>query len=139
MSRTTGELSGYLRRVERALDCPPGQRRALMERVQRDLERFLDEQPEATAEEAAAYLGDPEELAQGLLETLDPKELERYRRKGVLLRRGVVLLVIAALVVALIGTCLYARHLRKNQFQITVIEASSTHISQELPDPYTAL
>ncbi len=126
MSTTTAELSGYLRRVERALACPPDSRRALMDRVRRDAGQFLADRPEATAEEAAAYLGDPEELAQGLLETLDPEELRRYRHKGVLLRRGLVLLLIAALVAALIGTCLYARHLKKNQFQITVIEASYT-------------
>ncbi len=136
MSRTTGELSGYLRRVERALDCPPGQRRALMERVQRDLERFLDEQPEATAEEAAAYLGDPEELAQGLLETLDPKELEWHRRRGERLRWRLAVLLIAALIAALIGTCVYARHLKKNQFQITVIEASCTFSAPEFPPAY---
>ncbi len=136
MSRTTGELSGYLRRVERALACPPDSRRALMDRVRRDAGQFLADRPEATAEEAAAYLGDPEELARGLLEMLDPAELARYRRRGVLLRRGLVGLVIAALVAALIGSCLYARHLKKNQFQITVIEASCTFSAPEFPPAY---
>ncbi len=139
MSGTKAELSGYLRRVERALDCPPDRRRALMERVQRDVERFLDEQPDATATEAAEYLGDPEELARGLLETLDQEELEQYRHRGARLRRGMVILLIAVLVAALIGTWMYVFHLRKNRVQIEIIPGPSAAVTQGISDPYAAL
>ncbi len=139
MSGTKAELSGYLRRVERALDCPPDRRRALMERVQRDVERFLDEQPDATATAAAEYLGDPEELARGLLETLDQEELEQYRHRGARLRRGMVILLIAVLVAALIGTWMYVFHLRKNRVQIEIIPGPSAAVTQGISDPYAAL
>jgi len=139
MSGTKAELSGYLRRVERALTCPPGRRRALMERVQRDVERFLDEQPNATAREAAEYLGDPEELARGLLETLDPEEMEWYRNRGARLRRRLVVLLIAALVAALIGTWMYVFYLRENRIRIEIIPGPSAAVTQGISDPYTAL
>jgi len=139
MSGTTTELSGYLRRVERVLDCPPARRRALMARVQRDIERFLAEQPDATAREAADYLGDPEELARGLLETLDPEELEWYRNRGARLRRRLVVLLIAVLVAALIGTWMYVFYLRDNRYTITVMPGPSATAAQEISDSYAAL
>lgn len=138
MSTTTAELSGYLRRVERALACPPASRRALMARVQRDVEQFLDEQPDATATEAAAYLGDPEELARGLLETLDPEELAWYRRRGERLRWRLAVLLIAVLTAALVGTWMYVFHLRKNQYTITVVPGPSASVTRWISEPYTA-
>ena len=44
-------------------------------------------------------LGDPEELAQGFLETLDPEMLERYHRRKKLLLHGCVVALVVALVV----------------------------------------
>ncbi len=115
------ELFVYLSRVSRALDCPRARRRALMEKVRRDAELLLTERPEA---ETAASLGDPKELARGLLETLDQRELEQYRRRRTLLRRG----VIALLAVTLIGIGTWAYYMWTHPKEIIVLEESTTLI-----------
>ncbi len=91
-------LDGYLRRVEQALDCPPVRRLALMEKVRRDAGELFGGRLDVSEEEAADRLGSPEKLSQGLLETLDPKELERYRRMKTLLFWGAVVLLTASLI-----------------------------------------
>ena len=45
-------MSGYFRRLERALDCPRGVRRPFLERTRQIAEDFLQERPEATVQEA---------------------------------------------------------------------------------------
>ncbi len=98
MNGTQAGLSAYLRRVSRALDCPPARRRALMDKVRRDAGELVGGRRAVSEAEAAASLGDPTELAQGLLETLDQQELERYRHRRKLLFRAAVVLLIAALI-----------------------------------------
>ncbi len=109
------DLFFYLRRVSRALDCPPARRRVLLEKVRRDAEPLLAERPGA---EASACLGDPKELARGLLETLDQRELEQYRRRRTILRRG----LIAFLAAALIGVSTWAIYLYRTPIKPDVTE-----------------
>ncbi len=111
-------LTAYLRRVERALDCPSARRRALLEKVRRDAGELFGGRLDVSEEEAAACLGDPEELARGLLETLDREELERYRRKKALLFRAAVVLLLAAL----IGTGRWAYYVWTHPKKIEIIE-----------------
>ena len=88
-------MSGYFRRLERALDCPRGVRRPFLERTRQIAEDFLQERPEATVQEAAGYLGEPGELAQGFLETLDPEVLAKHRRRKKVLHWGLAALAVA--------------------------------------------
>ena len=88
-------MSGYFRRLERALDCPRGVRRHFLERTRQMAEDFLQERPEATVQEAAGYLGEPGELAQGFLETLDPEVLAKHRRRKKVLHWGLAALAVA--------------------------------------------
>lgn len=102
MSRVTLEMDPYFRRIQRRLKCSRAQKRSLIERVRRAAEEFAEENPEATPEEVAEYLGNPYEVAQELLEALDPEELERYqKRKRMWLILGVGLLVVALIVMTI--------------------------------------
>ncbi len=118
MNGTQAGLSAYLRRVSRALDCPPARRRALLEKVRRDAGELFGGRRDVSEAEAAACLGDPKELAQGLLETLDRQELERYRRRKKLLFRGLAVFLAAALIVVSV----WAIHLYRTPIRLEVTE-----------------
>lgn len=117
-------MAPYFRGLERRLDCPAARRRALLEDVRREARQFAQEKPDATPEEVAGYLGDPQELAQGLLENLNQEELARYRRRRKLLRRGVV----ALLAVALIGISVWSYYLWTHPAKLEIAEVSETLI-----------
>lgn len=93
----TRTVPKYLRRLERALACPKAVRRPFLDRTRRMAEDFLRDCPEAANRELADLLGEPQELAQGFLETLDPEILTKYRRRKKLICWGLVALAIAAI------------------------------------------
>jgi flagellar biosynthesis/type III secretory pathway M-ring protein FliF/YscJ len=68
-------------------------------------------------------LGDPEELAQGFLETLEPEELERYRKRKKFLLRGCV----AALVVVLVAMTCWAVNLRNEPNLVEITGVITIH------------
>ncbi len=101
------DMSGYFNSLERFLDCPKNTRRPFLDQTRQMAEDFVQGNPNATSREVTDFLGDPEELAQGFLETLDPDVLTLHHRKKMLFRWGCV----AVLVVALIGTSIWSIHL----------------------------
>lgn len=101
-------MSSYFQQLEQRLDCPNGTRKRFLTKTRQAAEEFLREKPDATRQELIDLLGDPEELAQGFLETLEPEVLERYRKRKKFLLRGCV----AALVVMLIAMTCWAVKLR---------------------------
>lgn len=98
MENISLDMSGYLHSLERFLDCPKTTRRPFLDRTRRMIQDFIQSKPDATSQEVADFLGDPRELAQGFLETLDPDLLERYYRRKKLLLRGCIALLAVALV-----------------------------------------
>ena len=101
------DMSGYFNSLERFLDCPKNTRRPFLDQTRQMAEDFVQGNPNATSREVTDFLGDPEELAQGFLETLDPDVLTRHHRKKMLFRWGCV----AVLVVALAVTTVWGIHL----------------------------
>lgn len=93
------ELRDYFRQLNRLLACPRPLRRKLTAQVLRAKEDYLREYPEAGPAEVIQYLGQPEEVARTLLDSLDPAELERSRRRDRRLRWSLVAVLAAALVV----------------------------------------
>lgn len=104
MENISLDMSGYFHSLERFLDCPKTTRRPFLDRTRRMIQDFIQSKPDATSQEVANFLGDPRELAQGFLETLDPEMLERYyRRKKLLLRGCIALLAVALVAVSVFG------------------------------------
>lgn len=93
-------ISGYFQQLERLLDCPGSLRSSFVRQTRRMAEDFVQGRPDATQQELVNYLGEPQELAQGFLETLDPDVLERYHRRKKLFRWGCVAVLVAALAAA---------------------------------------
>lgn len=116
-------ISGYFQQLERLLDCPGSFRSSFVRQTRRMAEDFVQGRPDATQQELVNYLGEPQELAQGFLETLDPDVLERYHRRKKLFRRGCV----AVLVVALAAATAWGIYLWRMPMQIEVTGVITVH------------
>lgn len=112
------EMSGYFQRLERFLDCPKPLRSSFLNQTRRMAEDFVQGKPDTTQQELADYLGEPQELAQGFLETLEPDVLERYHRRKKFLRRGCV----AVVVIALIGAVAWSIYLWNEPIHVETTE-----------------
>lgn len=108
MENISLDMSGYFNSLERFLDCPKNTRRPFLDQTRQMAEDFVQGNPNATSQEVADFLGDPKELAQGFLETLDPDVLTLHHRKKMLFRWGCV----AVLVVALTAAVVWGLHVR---------------------------
>lgn len=91
------DISGYLRRLKPLLDCPRPLRNSFLRQTRRMGEDFIQGKPDATGQDVVDYLGEPQELARGFLESLAPDVLERHRKRKRWAQRG----CIAALVLVL--------------------------------------
>ena len=111
-------LRDYFRRLDRQLACPRPLRRRLTAQVRRAAEDYCRERPQAGPAEVIQYLGDPAEAARELLEGLDPGELDRAGRRGGLLWRALV----AVLILALIGVGAWGVHLWNTPKHVEVTE-----------------
>ncbi len=116
-------MSGYFQQLEQRLDCPNGTRKRFLTKTRQAAEEFLREKPDATRQELIDLLGDPEELAQGFLETLEPEVLERYRKRKKFLLRGCV----AALVVVLVAMTCWAVNLRNEPNLVEITGVITIH------------
>ena len=83
----TGDLKHYFRRLKELLPCPPRDRRRFLADAARMAEDFRLGNPGASPDEIVAFLGDPQELARGYLDTLDQDALLGYQRRHRLLVR----------------------------------------------------
>lgn len=106
----------YLSAVEHGLDCPRRQKRLLLQKFSDSTLSELD----GSYDELCAQLGQPEEVAEALMECVDPEILDKSKRKKKIILGG----LIAALLVACIGLFahyLHARTILMGDFYISEI------------------
>lgn len=94
----------YLSAVEHGLDCPRRQKRLLLQKFSDSTLSELD----GSYDELCAQLGQPEEVAEALMECVDPEVLCKRKRKKKIILGG----LIAALLVACVGLFAYYLHAR---------------------------
>lgn len=92
-------MSDYFRALGRQLNCPRHIRKPFLDKTRQMAKDFIQGKPDATPQEVGDYLGDPKELAEGFLETLDPEMLERYQKRKKLLLYGCVAALLILLVI----------------------------------------
>lgn len=105
------------------MDCPKSLRRPFLDKTRRMAEEFLQNHPEASSEEVADYLGEPQELAQGFLETLDQEVLQRYRKRKKFFLYG----CIAVLVIVVICISIWGIKLMQRPISVEVIDVITIH------------
>ncbi len=94
-----------------------------MQKIFRAAEEYAQENPDATPEEVEMYLGDPAEVAQALMESIDPAEIERYQKR----KKLGVLLAVGVLVVALGVMGMRIVYLTRVSAPIEVVETIVIH------------
>lgn len=122
------DIEVYFNELERHLDCPRRIRKPFLDKTRQMANDFLQGKPDATQQEMIAYLGEPRELAQGFLESLDEEIIEPYKsRKKLLLRGWIAILAIALIVVSIWGIhlCLTPKKVEMNE-TLTIYPEVST-------------
>lgn len=122
-------MSSYFQQLEQRLDCPNGTRKRFLTKTRQAAEEFLRQKPDATRQELIDLLGDPEELAQGFLETLEPEVLERYRKRKKFLLRGCV----AALITVSVTISVFAVTFKKTPVQVEINDTLTIYSEFTLP------
>lgn len=123
MSDVKIEMASYFQHVRGRLSCSRRYQDEQMQKIFRAAEEYAQENPDATPEEVEMYLGDPAEVAQVLMESIDPAEIERYQKR----KKLGVMLVIGALAVALGVMTVRFVHLRSQPAHVEVIETLVIH------------
>ena len=81
MSNVRVEMASYFQHVRGWLSGSRRYQDEQMQKIFRAAEEYAQENPDATPEEVEMYLGDPAEVAQALMESIDPAEIERYQKR----------------------------------------------------------
>lgn len=123
MSNVRVEMASYFQHVRGWLSGSRRYQDEQMQKIFRAAEEYAQENPDATPEEVEMYLGDPAEVAQVLMESIDPAEIERYQKR----KKLGVMLVIGALAVALGVMTVRFVHLRSQPAHVEVIETLVIH------------
>lgn len=116
------ELKPYLRQVARALYCPRGQRAQFLGDLERMAADFLSGKSDATAQEVREFLGDPRELAQSYLDTLEPETVEGYRKK----RRVIQYCLIGLGVAVVLFACYMIAYTERHWHDVITVEETTT-------------
>ena len=75
------ELNNYIKELSAALNCPSSLKHRLLLQTRRMAEDFREGKPDASWEEVRDYLGNPEELAQTMLECENQDALKCYQKR----------------------------------------------------------
>ena len=121
-------LEQYCQQLNALLPCPPEDAKRCIADVRQSAKRLREEQPEITADEIRDFLGEPQDVAQMFLDTLDPVRVERYRKR----KKWFIRLLIGVLTVALCGA-LYAAYYFLTTPQCVYTEEFYVSEPQELP------
>lgn len=100
------QLTEYFRALQQHLKCPRHHQRRFLTEARAMVDDFRHGNPDAATQDILDFLGDPKELAQTYLETLDPAVLNRYRNWNRWIRRGCACAV-ATVICVLAGLCIY--------------------------------
>lgn len=128
----TRAVHKYFRRLERALECPKAVRRPFLERTRRMAEDLLRDSPEAGGQELTELLGEPRELAQGFLETLDPEILMKHRRRKKLIRWGLTALAAALAIAVIVYLGIWIHNLRAQPLELKATDTIIIYAEEPL-------
>ena len=115
------ELALYEKRLTQALCCPPALRKRLLSNTREIAQDFLAGKPDATWDEIEEFLGDPQELAQTMLEAEDQEALARYRRRKLYFKRAIIGALVVALVAVSCGL-IYVDRTRRHPNHVVIEE-----------------
>ena len=120
----------YLHAVRRNLDAPQKDRERLMERLNRAVGAYAEENEETQQDALIAAFGQPEVCAASLLSEIDPLKVTAARSRKKRLQR-VIVGILAVLVMLLAGISLYLY----STGGLVIITHHSYKSTEDLPPP----
>jgi len=112
------ELHRYYRLLRRNLLCSKANRNRFIDQTQRMVEDFLNEKPDASYKNVEGFLGSPKSLSETFMETIDPVEIHRCKRK----KRFFKIILIAFPVVAIALLCFLIYYITQMQADIEITQ-----------------
>lgn len=98
----SAEVNGYLAEISASLLCGEREKKKFISRLKNDIEAFLEENPEAQAEDIRAVFGSAEAISRSFMENSDPKDIaKKLRMRKYILAAVVMVLIIYALFVVI--------------------------------------
>lgn len=109
----TDDLKRYYKIVNKNLVCSKSSRKRFMNETERLVQDFMISKPDATFSDIENFLGDPKTLSETFLISIDPHEIQYYKRKTKILKRAFVVMIVAVLI-ALCFIIYYIGHMRSD-------------------------
>ena len=124
MTETNPAARKYLRAVRGQLDAPKADRERLLARLTQAVSAYVEENPEAGAEELAAAFGSPNRCAAELLAECDPDRVAQVRRRK---RRQLTaaIAVLAVLLATVAAVFIYFDAYQVDHTVVTVVQYES--------------
>ena len=110
MKSTHPAARKYLRAVRCQLDAPREDRERLLSRLGQAVAAYVEENPEAGAEELASVFGAPEICAAELMAECDPDRMAEMRRRKRQRSIALIAVLVAALVILMAMSYYWLRH-----------------------------
>lgn len=120
-------VAQYKNKLKKKLRCSRNTRAQLMDDFERSLDKYLEENPEASFDDLSSAFGPPDEMAKVLMEKGDASEKRTCIRNQLLLRIAAVILVVLLVLVTIVVFYLKQRPL--------VVDTNST-IDETFYVPY---
>ena len=93
----------YLKQVKSHLTCPGALKKTFLDRLQGDVEEFLETNPDATLEILTVRFGEPNQMACSYLDGLDGNELQKQIKKAKTIKRVVLFTCLSVLLAILVA------------------------------------
>lgn len=114
----------YCRIIKRNVQCEKTRRDAFVEKISADIAAYTREAPDADMQALVENFGEPKEVAQEFLQTLDPVFVLEYQLR----QKNRLCIVLGALLAIMVGLFVafyfYRRSVEKFQMQVVTVYIS---------------
>ena len=121
---TKREVKAYFGAVKKVLRHVP-ERQKIAKDMQHEVEIYLAEHPEATAEDMAVFFGEPEQIARVLTADMPAEELVKRIRKARFVKYLTVITAVALIaifVAFMVGIAIYNKNIQPVYYTSYIIE-----------------
>ena len=132
-------IKEYCRELKPLLICPPKDAKRCIADIRKTAKRYQQEQPGITMDDIFKMLGDPEDVAEAFLATLESARVERYRRRKKLFSRLLLCTAVLFVSLSVYRVCHYMVNPPAGYYTVTFYESESVELDPDDPravNPY---
>ena len=94
------EAVRYVKEVKRQMLCPKKMKNDMLLSLENSIMDYMEEHPEASAQEIETHFGKPQQIAVEYIASLDQNELRKEIQKSKLIKKMIVFLAVGILLIA---------------------------------------